>query len=88
MLKSKGGIDKNVEGEKGDNSDNSDNSDLGYAVGDTVTYRLDVAIPVYPAAGTNEIIYTDFKVGDSMGKGLDFGGLESVKGYANTSPVD
>lgn len=88
VLKSKGGIDKNVEGEKGDNSDNSDNSDLGYAVGDTVTYRLDVAIPVYPEAGPNEIIYTDFKVGDSMGKGLDFGGLESVKVYANTSPDD
>ena len=88
VLKSKGGIDKNVEGEKGDNSDNSDNSDLGYAVGDTVTYRLDVAIPVYPEAGPNKIIYTDFKVGDSMGKGLDFGGLESVKVYANTSPDD
>lgn len=80
VLKSKGGIDKNVEGEGGDNSD------LGYAVGDTVTYRLDVAIPVYPEAGPNEIIYTDFKVGDSMGKGLDFGGLESVKVYGNTSP--
>lgn len=88
VLKSKGGIDKNVEGEKGDNSDNSDNSDLGYAVGDTVTYRLDVVIPMYPEPSPNEIIYTDFKVGDSMGKGLDFGGLESVKVYANTSPDD
>ena len=78
VLKSKGGIEKNVDG----------TGDLDYSIGDTVTYRLDVAIPVYPEAGPNEIIYTDFKVGDSMGKGLDFGGLESVKVYANTSPDD
>lgn len=76
VLKSKGGIEKNVDG----------TGDLDYSIGDTVTYRLDVAIPVYPEAGPNEIIYTDFKVGDSMGKGLDFGGLESVKVYGNTSP--
>ena len=80
VLKSKGGIDKNVEGEKGDNSD------LGYAVGDTVTYRLDVAIPVYPEAGPNEVIYKTFKVGDTMGTGLDFDGIGTVKVYANTSP--
>lgn len=78
VLKSKGGIEKNVDG----------TGDLDYSIGDTVTYRLDVAIPVYPEAGPNEIIYTDFKVGDSMGEGLDFGGLESVKVYANTSPDD
>ena len=60
VLKSKGGIDKNVEGEKGDNSD------LGYAVGDTVTYRLDVAIPVYPEDATA----TKFNVGDKMSHGL------------------
>ena len=82
VLKSKGGIDKNVEGEKGDNSDNSD---LGYAVGDTVTYRLDVAIPVYPEAGPNEVIYKTFKVGDTMGTGLDFDGVSTVKVYANTN---
>ena len=76
VLKSKGGIEKNVDG----------TGDLDYSIGDTVTYRLDVAIPVYPEAGPNEIIYTDFKVGDSMGKGLDFGGLKTVKVYANTSP--
>lgn len=76
VLKSKGGIEKNVDG----------TGDLDYSIGDTVTYRLDVPIPVYPEAGPNEIIYTDFKVGDSMGEGLDFGGLKSVKVYANTSP--
>lgn len=64
VLKSKGGIDKNVEGEKGDNSD------LGYAVGDTVTYRLDVTIPIYPEAGPGETIYKTFNVGDTMGEGL------------------
>lgn len=86
VLKSKGGIDKNVEGEKGDNSDNSDNSDLGYAVGDTVTYRLDVAIPVYPDVDPDEvIIFKAFDVGDTMGKGLTFGGIKNVKIYANTS---
>lgn len=79
VLKSKGGIDKNVEGEKGDNSD------LGYAVGDTVTYRLDVAIPVYPEAGPNEVIYKTFKIGDTMGAGLDFDGVSTVKVYANTN---
>lgn len=78
VLKSKGGIDKNVEGEDGD---------LGYAVGDTVTYRLDVAIPVYPEAGPNEeYVYKAFDVGDTMGKGLTFGGIKNVKIYANTSP--
>ncbi|MBM6693687.1 SpaH/EbpB family LPXTG-anchored major pilin [Pseudoflavonifractor capillosus] len=76
VLKSKGGIEKNVDG----------TGDLDYSIGDTVTYRLDVAIPVYPEAGPNEIIYTDFKVGDSMGKGLDFAGIGTVKVYANTSP--
>lgn len=79
VLKSKGGIDKNVEGENGDNSD------LGYAVGDTVTYRLDVAIPVYPEAGPNEVIYKTFKVGDTMSAGLDFDGVSTVKVYANTN---
>lgn len=78
VLKSKGGIDKNVEGEDGDDSD------LGYAVGDTVTYRLDVAIPVYPEAGPNEVIYKTFKVGDTMSAGLDFDGVSTVKVYANT----
>lgn len=79
VLKSKGGIDKNVEGEDGDNSD------LGYAVGDTVTYRLDVAIPVYPEAGPNEVIYKTFKIGDTMSAGLDFDGVSTVKVYANTN---
>lgn len=79
VLKSKGGIDKNVEGEKGDNSD------LGYAVGDTVTYRLDVAIPVYPEAGPNEVIHKTFKIGDTMSAGLDFDGVSTVKVYANTN---
>ena len=74
-VKGKGGIDKEVVG-----------GDLGHAVGDTVTYRLDVAIPTYPEAGPGEIVYATFKVGDTMGKGLDFGGLEAVKVYANTSP--
>ena len=77
VLKSKGDIDKDV-----------DDGDQSHAIGDTVKYRLDVAIPVYPEAGPNEIVYTTFKVGDTMGKGLDFGGLESVKVYANTSPND
>lgn len=62
-VKGKGGIDKNVEGENGDDSDNSD---LGYAVGDTVTYRLDVVIPDYPEDATA----TSFNVGDKMGIGL------------------
>ena len=79
VLKSKGGIDKNVEGEDGDNSD------LGYAVGDTVTYRLDVAIPVYPEAGPNEVIHKTFKIGDTMSAGLDFDGVSTVKVYANTN---
>lgn len=75
VLKSKGGIDKNVDGE----------GDLGYAVGDTVTYRLDVAIPVYPEAGPNEeIIYKAFDIGDTMGDGLTFGGIDTVKVYTNT----
>lgn len=76
-LKSKGGIDKDV-----------DDGDQSHAIGDTVKYRLDVAIPVYPEAGPNEIVYTTFKVGDTMGKGLDFDGLDTVKVYANTSPND
>lgn len=59
-VKGRGGIDKNVEGENGDNSD------LGYAVGDTVTYRLDVVIPDYPEKATA----TEFNVGDKMGIGL------------------
>lgn len=76
VLKSKGGIGKEVVG-----------GDLGYAVGDTVTYRLDVAIPVYPKAGPDEeIIHKRFEVGDTMGKGLTFGGIKNVKIYANTSP--
>lgn len=82
-VKGRGGIDKNVEGENGDNSDNSD---LGYAVGDTVTYRLDVVIPVYPNVDPDEvIIFKAFDVGDTMGKGLTFGGIKNVKIYANTS---
>ena len=80
VLKSEGGIDKNVEGEKGDNSD------LGYAVGDPVSYRLDVVIPMYPEPSPDKIVYTDFKVGDTMGKGLDFAGIGTVKVYANNSP--
>ena len=75
VLKSKGGIDKDV-----------DDGDQSHAIGDTVKYRLDVAIPVYPEAGPDEIVYTTFKVGDTMGKGLDFDGLDTVKVYANTSP--
>lgn len=55
VLKSKGGIGKEVVG-----------GDLGYAVGDTVTYRLDVAIPVYPEDATA----TKFNVGDKMSHGL------------------
>lgn len=77
VLKSKGDIDKDV-----------DDGDQSHAIGDTVKYRLDVAIPVYPEAGPNEIVYTTFKVGDTMGKGLDFDGLDTVKVYANTSPDD
>lgn len=74
-VKGKGGIGKEVVG-----------GDLGYAVGDTVTYRLDVAIPVYPKAGPDEeIIHKRFEVGDTMGKGLTFGGIKNVKIYANTS---
>lgn len=73
-VKGKGGIDKEVVG-----------GDLGHAVGDTVTYRLDVAIPVYPEAGPNEVIYKTFKVGDTMGTGLDFDGVSTVKVYANTN---
>lgn len=75
VLKGKGGIDKDV-----------DDGDQSHAIGDTVKYRLDVAIPAYPEAGPNEIVYTTFKVGDTMGKGLDFDGLDTVKVYANTSP--
>lgn len=75
-VKGKGGIDKEVVG-----------GDLGHAVGDTVTYRLDVAIPVYPEPGSDEeIIHKRFEVGDTMGKGLTFGGIKNVKIYANTSP--
>lgn len=77
VLKSKGDIDKDV-----------DDGDQSHAIGDTVKYRLDVAIPVYPEAGPDEIVYTTFKVGDTMGKGLDFDGLDTVKVYANTSPND
>ena len=81
-VKGKGGIDKEVVG-----------GDLGHAVGDTVTYRLDVAIPVYPEPGPDEeIIHKRFEVGDTMGKGLTFSGLKDgegndlVKVYANTDP--
>lgn len=77
-VKGRGGIDKSVDG--------NGNVDLGYAVGDIVTYRLDVTIPIYPEAGPNEeIIYKAFDVGDTMGKGLTFGGIKNVKIYANTS---
>lgn len=75
VLKSKGGIDKDV-----------DDGDQSHAIGDTVKYRLDVAIPVYPEAGPNEVIYKTFKVGDTMGTGLDFDGIDTVKVYASTSP--
>ena len=74
-VKGKGGIEKTVTG-----------GDLQYAVGDTVNYRLDVVIPVYPEAGPDEeIIHKRFEVGDTMGKGLTFGGIKNVKIYANTS---
>lgn len=83
VLKSKGSIEKNVDG----------TGDLDYSIGDTVTYRLDVPIPVYPKPGPNEeIVYKAFKIGDNMGKGLTFSGLKDgegndlVKVYANTSP--
>lgn len=76
VLKSKGSIEKNVDG----------TGDLDYSIGDTVTYRLDVPIPVYPEPGPNEeIVYKAFKIGDTMGKGLTFGGIKNVKIYANTS---
>ena len=75
VLKSKGDIDKDV-----------DDGDQSHAIGDTVKYRLDVAIPVYPEAGPNEVIYKTFKVGDTMGTGLDFDGIDTVKVYASTSP--
>lgn len=71
VLKSKGGIEKSVDG----------NGDLGYAVGDTVPYRLDVAIPVYPT----DAVAKKFVVGDTMGQGLTFDGVTTVKVYANTS---
>ena len=74
VLKSKGGIDKDV-----------DDGDQSHAIGDTVKYRLDVAIPVYPEAGPNEVIYKTFKVGDTMSAGLDFDGVSTVKVYANTN---
>lgn len=83
VLKSKGSIEKNVDG----------TGDLDYSIGDSVTYRLDVPIPVYPKPGPNEeIVYKAFKIGDNMGKGLTFSGLKDgegndlVKVYANTSP--
>lgn len=77
VLKSKGSIEKNVDG----------TGDLDYSIGDTVTYRLDVPIPVYPKPGPNEeIVYKAFKIGDNMGTGLDFDGIDTVKVYANTSP--
>ena len=82
VLKSKGSIEKNVDG----------TGDLDYSIGDTVTYRLDVPIPVYPEPGPNEeIVYKTFKIGDNMGKGLTFSGIVDEKGnnlvkvYANTS---
>lgn len=84
VLKSKGSIEKNVDG----------TGDLDYSIGDTVTYRLDVPIPVYPEPGPNEeIVYKAFKIGDNMGTGLTFSGIKDeetgedlVKVYANTSP--
>ena len=84
VLKSKGSIEKNVDG----------TGDLDYSIGDTVTYRLDVPIPVYPKPGPNEeIVYKAFKIGDNMGTGLTFSGIKDeetgedlVKVYANTSP--
>ena len=79
-VKGKGGIDKNVEGENGDNSDNSD---LGYAVGDTVTYRLDVVIPDYPEDATA----TEFNVGDKMGTGLTWNKDEGVTVYWSSDGV-
>lgn len=83
VLKSKGSIEKNVDG----------TGDLDYSIGDTVTYRLDVPIPVYPKPGPNEeIVYKAFKIGDNMGKGLTFSGIKDeetgedlVKVYASTS---
>lgn len=55
-VKGRGGIEKSVDGD----------DDLGHAVGDTVTYRLDVVIPDYPEDATA----TSFNVGDKMGIGL------------------
>lgn len=74
VLKSKGDIDKDV-----------DDGDQSHAIGDTVKYRLDVAIPVYPEAGPNEVIHKTFKIGDTMSAGLDFDGVSTVKVYANTN---
>lgn len=62
-VKGKGGIDKEVVG-----------GDLGHAVGDTVTYRLDVVIPDYPEDATA----TSFNVGDKMGIGLTWGKAVTV----------
>lgn len=76
-VKGRGGIDKNVEGENGDNSD------LGYAVGDTVTYRLDVVIPDYPENATA----TEFNVGDKMGTGLTWNKDEGVTVYWSSDGV-
>lgn len=69
-LKSKGDIEKTVTSNRGD---------LSYAIGDTVSYRLDVAIPAYPSDATAK----RFEIGDTMGTGLDFGGVSTVKVYAS-----
>lgn len=78
-LKSSGSIEKTV-----DKEDGNGNVDLAYAVGDVVPYRLDVVIPVYPDNATVK----RFEVGDTMGQGLTFNGIETVKVYANTSATE
>lgn len=78
-LKSSGSIEKTV-----DKEDGNGNVDLAYAVGDVVPYRLDVVIPVYPDNATAK----RFEVGDAMGQGLTFNGIETVKVYANTSATE
>lgn len=70
-------IDKTVDEENGDNQ---------YAIGDTVSYTLDVVIPSYPADAENKTLI----IGDTLPAGLDLveGSIKVWVGNADTAVAD
>lgn len=67
-------IDKKVDEQNGDNQ---------YAIGDTVSYTLDVVIPSYPADATNKTLI----IGDTLPDGLDLV-EDSIKVWVGNADTD